>query len=123
MNAPVIGARTIIRDRVGAAFYTAQYRHHDVWHRIPIGRSRVRKPIGCQADSFQPPVLLRSKDSLMSDRGKVIRKDGGYVLRRWLPQYPGGYGSGFMLGADIDLIVVAGDRKPGSTVETGGTVA
>ncbi|MGF6292660.1 hypothetical protein QFZ98_004521 [Paraburkholderia youngii] len=37
---------------------------------------------GLQEQASNRPVLLRSKGVVVSDRGKVIHKDGRYVLRR-----------------------------------------
>jgi hypothetical protein len=38
--------------------------------------------VGLQEQASNRPVLLRSKGVVVSDRGKVIHKDGRYVLRR-----------------------------------------
>ena len=37
---------------------------------------------GLQEQASNRPVLLRSKGVVVSDQGKVIQKDGRYVLRR-----------------------------------------
>ena len=43
----------------------------------------IRPPgAGLQEQASNRPVLLRSKGVVVSDRGKVIHKDGRYVLRR-----------------------------------------
>jgi len=38
--------------------------------------------VGLQEQASNRPVLLRSKGVVVSDRGKVIQKDGRYVLGR-----------------------------------------
>ncbi|MFM0632223.1 MFS transporter [Paraburkholderia xenovorans] len=62
---------------------------------------------------------------LMSNISGIV----GPTMMGFAVQYLGGYGSGFMLGAAIDLIgvltmiFVIGSRKPGNAVETSGIVA